>query len=74
MADTPVTQAPPQDADEAGESSSGRGFLGRILNVLSGGDAPGAGDGQAAGETAPGAGIVVHGMGNLRRMRVEDVA
>jgi magnesium and cobalt transporter len=74
MADTPVTQAPAQDADEAGESSSSRGLFGRILNVLSGGEPGSAGIGPAPGETAPGARAGGHGMGNLRRMRVEDVA
>lgn len=74
MGDTPVTQAAAQDADEAGESSGQRGFLGRILNVFSSGDAPSAEDDRGADTLVQGAAAQPVGIGNLRRLRVEDVA
>jgi magnesium and cobalt transporter len=68
----------PAPADEAGEQSESpgqRGLLGRLLNVFS----PGTGEGEEGGRAdAPTQGVPVpaisHGIGNLRRMRVEDVA
>jgi len=74
MGDEADSTSTPQEAAEEADSSSQRGFLGRILNAFSPSDAAPeagksnelAGSGQAA--------LVLPGMGNLRRMRVDDVA
>jgi magnesium and cobalt transporter len=79
---TSATDTPPQNpasADEGGEtsdSSGQRGLLGRLLNVFSPSAAT---DDRTGGETvasaqgaaAPGP---LHNLGNLRRLRVDDVA
>ena len=60
-------------SDEA--DASGRGFFGRILNAFSPSD-PGdlsSGDAKAKGSTAE-AVAILPGLGNLRRLRVDDVA
>ena len=54
--------------DPPGEEKSG--FFGRIFGALSGSEGE---DGEESQATAPGP-VVTHGMVNLRRMRVEDVA
>ena len=68
--DTSPAQEPPDESDSSGQ----RGFFGRILNVFSPSDTPpeavGSDDITAADPTA----LALPGMGNLRRMRVEDVA
>lgn len=64
-----------QDAPDPSDGNGQRGFFGRILEAFSPTDAEQETDGgphpAAAGRTA---GPILHGIGNLRRMRVEDVA
>ncbi|MCL7464911.1 hemolysin family protein [Phaeovulum sp. NW3] len=63
---------PPSGSDEADSSpepGASRGFFGRILDALS----PSEGDGATLPPAAPTA-PVLPGLGNLRRMRVGDVA
>ncbi len=61
----------PEDGDEA--EASPRGFFGRLLNAFSSSDSSEAAGGNAGG--APlGGGAVLPGLGNLRRLRVDDVA
>lgn len=62
------------DATDEAESSN-RGFFGRIMDVFSPSDSTDAANGNAksAGVPAEGA-AVLPGLGNLRRLRVDDVA
>lgn len=62
-----------QDAPDPSDSSGQRGFFGRIIDALSPSD-PDANSGARAQATAPSAQGSLPGIGNLRRMRVEDVA
>ncbi|MGC1430132.1 MAG: hemolysin family protein [Albidovulum sp.] len=64
-----------QDAPDPLDSSEQRGFFGRIFDALSPADTEtdAASPMNEAGTRAT-AGPVAHGIGNLRRMRVEDVA
>ncbi|MBE0553352.1 MAG: HlyC/CorC family transporter, partial [Rhodobacteraceae bacterium] len=59
-----------QNADEGSDPQS-RGFFGRLLNALSPQDNAQRGEGGAA---PAGGGAAVPGLGNLRRLRVDDVA
>jgi magnesium and cobalt transporter len=52
----------------------GRGLIGRLLGVLSGQGGQGASNPTDAGPVAAVSGGAVLGMGNLRRLRVDDVA
>ncbi len=63
-----------QDDDEPGADQAPRGFFGRILNAFSPSDSQSGGDQSAPpiGPAQPGAGQL--GLGNLRRLRVDDVA
>jgi magnesium and cobalt transporter len=73
MGDSLDGSATAQDAPDPSDSSGQRGFFGRIIDALSPSDPdadPEAGDSSPA-KAAPGA---LPGIGNLRRMRVEDVA
>ncbi|MCB2110955.1 MAG: HlyC/CorC family transporter [Defluviimonas sp.] len=63
-----------QDAPDPEDSSGQRGFLGRIFNAFAPGDSDiGPADGGTAARS-PVPATITHGIGNLRRMRVEDVA
>lgn len=59
---------------DAGDSSGQKGFFGRIISALTGPDAPD--DDKPAVRGAPVAAQTgaLHGVGNLRKMRVDDVA
>ena len=74
VADGNSSAAPPASEPETGESSidpPSRGFLGRIFGALGGSSA----EGEALGvRTAPPAPSGLPGLGNLRKMRVGDVA
>lgn len=59
----------PQQSEE-GEASP-RGFFGRLLNAFSSSDG---GDGGDAPGSVPPGGAALPGLGNLRRLRVDDVA
>ncbi len=74
MNDAPQTSAAPAvDAD--GEDPPQRGFFGRILNALNPQDAAGDTAEAATPNPAPSAFRPgAHGMANLRRLRVDDVA
>lgn len=73
MGDSPTAPVPLQDAEEPAESTGQRGFLDRILNAFSSSETPGGASSETAvNEPSPVATSV--GIGNLRRMRVEDVA
>lgn len=61
-----------QDAPDPSDSSGQRGFFGRIIDALSPSD-PETNSGSRASAAAPSA-AGLPGIGNLRRMRVEDVA
>jgi magnesium and cobalt transporter len=65
----PVPRAP-EGGDEA--EASPRGFFGRLLNAFSSSDSA-EGDGDVPG-SAPLGGAILPGLGNLRRLRVDDVA
>ena len=76
VADGNSSAATPAPEPEAGESSNeppSRGFLGRIFGALGGGSAENEGEAQPAKSEAP-APIGLPGLGNLRKMRVGDVA
>lgn len=64
----------PQDAADPGDSNGQRGFFGRILSALSPSDSshPEPARDVSAGSAPPSAPLP--GMGNLRRLRVGDVA
>lgn len=62
-----------QDAPDPSDSSGQRGFFGRIIDALSPSDANENEAARGTGTAAAGGGVL-HGIGNLRRMRVEDVA
>ena len=59
--------------DEA-EDPPQRGFFGRLFNAFSSAEPPPAEPAQTPAPTAPVAVAPAHGMGNLRRLRVDDVA
>lgn len=64
-----------QEAPDPSDSNGHRGFFGRIIDALS----PSESDGEDEAASATGAAVAVPavalpGLGNLRRMRVEDVA
>ncbi|SPH24199.1 Hemolysin C [Defluviimonas aquaemixtae] len=64
-----------QDAPDSSDSTEQRGFFGRILEAFSPTDAESESADQRHSEpTSRPNGQVLHGIGNLRRMRVEDVA
>lgn len=70
-----VAQDTQDPLDEASEEPPQRGFFGRIFNALS----PTEGDAEASAQPVQDTekrsqGTVVHGIANLRRMRVDDVA
>ena len=65
--------AEPDEGDSRAEPGARRGFFDRILGKLSSGD-PEGGDGAAYAATGGHASQALPGIGNLRRMRVEDVA
>jgi len=65
--------AEPDEGDSRAEPGARRGFFDRILGKLSSGD-PEAGDGAAHAAAGGPASQALPGIGNLRRMRVEDVA
>lgn len=73
MGDSLDGSATAQDAPDPSDSSGQRGFFGRIIDALSPAnpDDDAEEGGSASSTTAPGA---LPGIGNLRRMRVEDVA
>lgn len=64
-----------QDAPDPSDSSGQRGFFGRILEAFTPTDAEAEGSDEPhpVAQAAP-TGRTLHGIGNLRRMRVEDVA
>ena len=62
-----------QDAPDPSDSSGQRGFFGRIIDALSPSDSD-TNSGSRAVAAAPSAHGSLPGLGNLRRMRVEDVA
>ncbi len=75
MGDSLDGSAVAQEAPDPSDSSGQRGFFGRIMDALS----PSENDGEDAAAPATGAAQAVSaaplpGLGNLRRMRVEDVA
>lgn len=75
MGDSLDGSAVAQEAPDPSDSSGQRGFFGRIIDALS----PSENDGEDAAAPAAGAAQAVSaaplpGLGNLRRMRVEDVA
>ncbi len=61
-----------EGAADASDSSGQKGFLGRILSAFSAGE-PAQDNGDAGGDAAP-AQKPAGGMGQLRRLQVEDVA
>ena len=70
MGDTDGSSNAAQSAQPENHTDQDRpGFFGRIIDALSPGDDPG----EAGANGAPMAASPVHGMINLRRMRVEDV-
>ena len=80
--DTPAPETPPSgaastgDTAEASDSSGQRGLLGRLLNVFA--PSSGTADRPDEGDRTTSAGTATeppkHNLGNLRRMRVDDVA
>ena len=57
-----------------GDEPAQRGFFGRLLNAFSPNEAATDGDTRDKGGAAVPLGGAAHGIGNLRRMRVDDVA
>lgn len=76
VADGATSANAPASGDDAGDSQSSeplaRGFLGRILDAIAGGGSDPESPGDAA--PAPALSAALPGLGNLRRMRVGDVA
>jgi magnesium and cobalt transporter len=73
MGDSLDGSATAQDAPDPSDSSGQRGFFGRIIDALSPSD-PDADADDADRSSAKSASGSLPGIGNLRRMRVEDVA
>ena len=73
MGDSPASPVAPQEAEPA-ESSGQRGLLGRLLSAFSTSDAASKDAIEAANEGASAPRAAPVGIGNLRRLRVEDVA
>ncbi len=73
MGDSLDGSATAQDAPDPSDSSGQRGFFGRIIDALSPSD-PDADADADDGSTAKSLAGSLPGIGNLRRMRVEDVA
>jgi magnesium and cobalt transporter len=73
MGDSLDGSATAQDAPDPSDSSGQRGFFGRIIDALSPSD-PDADADDADSSSAKSASGSLPGIGNLRRMRVEDVA
>jgi magnesium and cobalt transporter len=73
MGDSLDGSAAVQDAPDPSDSSGQRGFFGRIIDALSPSD-PDPDTNARAGQSAAPLPAPLPGLGNLRRMRVEDVA
>lgn len=73
MGDSLDGSAMAQDAPDPSDSSGQRGFFGRIIDALSPSD-PDADADAETGSSAQPVPAPLPGLGNLRRMRVEDVA
>lgn len=73
MGDSLDGSATVQDAPDPSDSSGQRGFFGRIIDALSPSD-PDADEDAGSGHSATSVPAPLPGIGNLRRMRVEDVA
>lgn len=62
------------DTDQTETEPPQRGFLSRLLGVFSGSDSPAGSSETGAENTVSQGAQAVHGLGNLRRLRVDDVA
>ena len=69
-----AAQGAPSTHDDRDEQPASRSFLGRLLGAFSGSDSPSGGSSsEPAPTTSPGSASLL-GLGNLRRLRVDDVA